>query len=132
MITKKPQFPGTGEIDQLGKIFKLLGAPNERSWPGFKSLPGARTINFGTYGFNNLAQNFSYLSPHGLDLLASLLSCNPNTRISAQEALSHPFFNEMPLAKDPEMFPSFPSKAGGEKVVNLRSPTAPRGPLQEQ
>jgi serine/threonine protein kinase len=37
--TKKPLFPGDSEIDQLYKIFKVLGTPNERMWPGVTELP---------------------------------------------------------------------------------------------
>ena len=31
-------FRGDGEIDQLSKIFSLLGSANEESWPGVSQL----------------------------------------------------------------------------------------------
>ena len=34
MVHKRPFLAGDSEIDQIFKIFKLLGTPNEESWPG--------------------------------------------------------------------------------------------------
>ena len=39
MFKRKPLFQGDSEIDQLLKIFKILGTPSEDSWPGVTSLP---------------------------------------------------------------------------------------------
>ena len=38
-MTKKPLFPGDSEIDQLFRIFRTLGTPDEKSWPGISKLP---------------------------------------------------------------------------------------------
>ena len=35
-----------GEVDQIGKIFKVLGAPNEQRWPGFSALPNVSKISW--------------------------------------------------------------------------------------
>ena len=45
LISREALFPGKGEIDQLGLIFKLLGRPTEENWPGFNRLPLAKSIN---------------------------------------------------------------------------------------
>lgn len=34
-----PLLPGNGEIDQIHRIFELLGYPNESIWPGVSKLP---------------------------------------------------------------------------------------------
>lgn len=39
MITMKPLFPGGAQIDQLFRIFRRLGTPNETIWPGISTLP---------------------------------------------------------------------------------------------
>jgi len=31
-------FRGKGEIDQIFKIFNIMGTPNEENWPGVSSL----------------------------------------------------------------------------------------------
>ena len=35
----RPLFPGNDVDDQLKRIFKLLGTPNEDTWPGVAHLP---------------------------------------------------------------------------------------------
>ena len=39
-----PIFPGQGEIDQIDKIFRAVGAPNEARWPSFSTLPNASKL----------------------------------------------------------------------------------------
>lgn len=38
----RPLFPGSDIEDQLRRIFKLLGEPNEETWPGVCLLPDYR------------------------------------------------------------------------------------------
>lgn len=40
IVTKRPLFDGDSEIDQIKKIFRLMGTPNDSIWPGVESLPG--------------------------------------------------------------------------------------------
>lgn len=47
--------------------------------------------------------------------MSQLLAYDPDKRISAEEALKHPYFSESPLPKHSDLFSSFPSVAGGEK-----------------
>jgi len=69
----------------------------------------------------------SRLTSSGIDLLSSLLTLDPAKRISAAEALQHPYFKEDPKPKHPEFFPSFPSKGSGEKRKRWETPSAPKG-----
>ena len=43
----------------------------------------------------------------------SLLTYDPKQRITAAEALRHPWFTESPLPVQPCMMPTFPSRAEG-------------------
>jgi len=105
MVSNRVLFDGSTEIIQLGKIFSILGVPTVSSWPGFSDLPHARLIPQGN-GSNVLRRYVPSLSDSGFDLLTKLLSLNPQNRISASEALSHPYFSEYPL---PSMIGHFPS-----------------------
>ncbi|WAQ84627.1 hypothetical protein PtA15_5A200 [Puccinia triticina] len=125
LILREPLFPGAGEIDQIGKIFKILGRPTEEIWPGLKLLPNALKFDLNAIQpYSTLRQKFRYVTEAGIDLMNKLLTYDPIQRISADEALKHPYFNETPLPKHPDAFQSFPSVAAGEKA-KFDSPSAP-------
>ncbi|KAI8388241.1 Pkinase-domain-containing protein [Radiomyces spectabilis] len=124
LINNEPLLEGRSEIDQIDKIFKLLGTPNEDIWPGLMELPHAKNISFNQYRHSTLRSRFPYLTSAGLDLLSQLLAYDPDKRITAEQALKHPYFSERPLPKDPSLFPTWPSK--GEKKKKAFSPSAPQ------
>ncbi|PIK58548.1 hypothetical protein BSL78_04518 [Apostichopus japonicus] len=69
-LTMKPLFPGRSEIDQLNRIFKELGTPSEKIWPGYNELPAVKKMSFTEYPYNNLRNRFgTYLTDLGFDLL---------------------------------------------------------------
>lgn len=111
-LSLKPIFPGQSEADQLNMIFKYLGTPNERIWPGYSDLPLVKKIQFEEHSYNNLPKVFPDLSNNGMgfDLANRLLALCPAKRITAENALNHPFFSEAPLPIDPSLFPTWPSK----------------------
>lgn len=39
MVNGVPLFPGDSEIDQLFRIFRVLGTPTTTTWPGVNTLP---------------------------------------------------------------------------------------------
>ncbi|KAF8349926.1 Pkinase-domain-containing protein [Amanita rubescens] len=126
LILKEPLFQAKNEMEMLSMIFKLLGPPTNASWPNFDLLPLAKTIALPSPQPHQFRSKFQYLTAAGLDLLMSLLTYDPETRISAEEALQHPYFTESPLPKHPDLFGSFPSAAAGEKRRKpFSSPSAP-------
>ena len=93
MVTGRPMFTGDCEIDQLFKIFKLLGTPTEATWPGVSSLPDYQPV-FPKWPGKDLRTVFSRLDANGLDLLSRLLAYSPAQRITTAEALIHPYFTQ--------------------------------------
>ncbi|KAF7136565.1 hypothetical protein RHSIM_Rhsim08G0186500 [Rhododendron simsii] len=100
LLAKQPLFSGKTEIEQLDKIFRILGTPNEKMWTGFSNLPGAK-FKFAKHSRNTLRDKFPpmsfkgspVLSEQGVDLLSQLLTYDPEKRISAQDALKHSWFH---------------------------------------
>ncbi|PFX20624.1 cyclin-dependent kinase 1-like [Stylophora pistillata] len=100
MVTKKPLFHGDSEIDQLFRIFRILGTPTEQNWPGVSQLPDYKQ-NFPRWSGEGLRKVVPQLDNNGLDLLEKMLKYDPAKRISAKEALDHPFFNDLDLSTLP-------------------------------
>jgi cyclin-dependent kinase len=96
MSNGRPMFPGSSEKDQLHKIFRTLGTPNLENWPGMAELPEYKTLQtFHSYETQGLQRICPGLDAAGLDLLARMLQYDPARRISAAEAMEHPFFYSM-------------------------------------
>lgn len=94
MYTGRPLFPGTTNEDQLQKIFRLMGTPSERSWPGISQFPEYKS-NFTVYHTQDLHNILPQIDPVGLALLGSMLQLRPEMRVSAQQALQHPWFADL-------------------------------------
>jgi len=97
MVTGHPLFPGDSEIDELFKIFRLLGTPNETLWQGVSQLPDFKT-NFPRWAPKPLREVILHpdrLNDAGLDLVAQMLAYTPNHRIVAKDALEHPYFDNL-------------------------------------
>ncbi|KAK2389319.1 cyclin-dependent kinase G-2 [Trifolium repens] len=117
LLAKEPLFNGRNEFDQLNKIFRILGTPNETIWPGFSKLPQLKA-NYVKHQYNLLRKKFPatsftgspVLSDSGLDLLNKLLTYDPEKRINAEDALNHEWFREVPLPKSKEFMPTFPAQ----------------------
>ncbi|KAG0198157.1 Cyclin-dependent kinase 3 [Mortierella sp. GBA30] len=94
MITKRPLFPGDSEIDELFRIFKSRGTPNDNIWPGVSMLKDWKA-SFPQWDRQPLEPLLPTLSPEGIDLLTQMIEYDPARRISAKRALQHPFFNDI-------------------------------------
>ncbi|CAM0945381.1 unnamed protein product [Alopecurus aequalis] len=90
-------FNDTDHIVQLWSIFRVLGMPDDRTWPEFTSLPlttKARELLPAGHKDNRLRDMFPQekLSEQGFEVLQGLLTCNPDKRLTAAKALKHPWF----------------------------------------
>jgi len=92
LLLKEPVFQAKGEIELLSMIFKLLGPPDKYSWPDYSSLPLSKTLSLPTPHPPQFRQKFPYMTTAGIDLLSSLLTYDPDQRITAEEAMCHPYF----------------------------------------
>ncbi|XP_017121978.1 serine/threonine-protein kinase PITSLRE isoform X1 [Drosophila elegans] len=132
-----PLFPGKSEIDELNRIFKELGTPNEKIWPGYTELPAVKNMlsqnsQFTEYPVSQLRKHFQEkTSDMGLSLLQGLLTFDPKQRLTADAALKHGYFKELPLPIDPSMFPTWPAKSElGARKAQASSPKPPSGGSQ--
>ena len=101
-------WPGTNELDQLGRIFSDLGTPSDTHWPGATQLThGRQFLQF--FAKNTTPRPWSELvpraseSPHLFDLLAQLVALDPAQRISSRAACQHPWFQDAVMAERAEV-----------------------------
>lgn len=91
-----PLFPGSNEVDQISRIHKVLGTPGQEILQKFKSK-GASHISFDFPQQKGLG--IPQLIPHapadGVELMVKLLRYDASERISAREAMRHPYFRDI-------------------------------------
>lgn len=93
MARKQALFPGDSEFQQLLHIFRLLGTPTEKEWPGVSSLRDWHA--YPQWEPQNLARAVPSLGLDGVDLLSKMLKYDPAERISAKAAINHPYFDSL-------------------------------------
>ena len=96
IITKSAPFQGECEIDQLYKIFQILGTPTEETWPQVSQLPDWNPA-FPNWPKKSLMKAIPELESDvlALDILTKLLQLDPKDRISAKMCLHHQYFDDL-------------------------------------
>ncbi|KAK0085648.1 hypothetical protein PV325_004720 [Microctonus aethiopoides] len=96
MATRRALFPGDSEIDQLFRIFRTFGTPDEKIWPGVSQLPDYKSM-FPQWDARNLKEVVPNFDDDARDLFSKLLTYDPSQRITALSATDHPFFDKVKL-----------------------------------
>lgn len=98
LLSLEPIFPGNSDIDQLGKIFSILGNLTEEVWPGCVQLPDYKIISFGKVEKpSGVEACLCNQSPDEVLLVRKLLCFDPANRATAMELLHDKYLNEEPL-----------------------------------
>ncbi|KAH8939095.1 hypothetical protein BDL97_15G019600 [Sphagnum fallax] len=127
LLTLKPLFQGVEDkstpnpfqLDQLDKIFKVLGHPTLEKWPTLANLPHWQSnrllIQSRKYDNSGLC-SIVQLPPKSaaFDLLSRMLEYDPAKRITAAQALEHEYFRTDPVPGRNALIPGQP----GEKLVS--------------
>ncbi|GIX64310.1 serine/threonine protein kinase [Babesia caballi] len=119
IVSGKPLFMGTNDVDTLDRIFRCCGTPTADTWPSYTELPllkdGKLPLkqykpNFHAYFKNSMGSNDGcYMTELGLDLLMKMLTLDPGRRISAKDALEHPYLTtERPRTQAVALMPTIP------------------------
>ena len=80
------------QVDELYKICGVLGSPTAATWPEGLQLAQQMGFTFPSFAPIPLRQLVPSAGPEALDLMARLCCWNPARRLTAAEALQHPFF----------------------------------------
>lgn len=108
LLAHKPLLPGQSELHEIELIVQLLGSPNESIWPGFDALTKQFNFTVREQPYNNMKNEFKWLSTAGLKLLNGCFKYYPAKRWTAEDCLDSEYFDEHPLPCEPDLMPSFP------------------------
>lgn len=95
LLGGKPIFAGKDYVDQIARINNVLGSPkdstiakvgSERAKTYVQSLPRMPAVP--------LAKMYPNANPEAVDLLSKMLTWDPDERITADEALRHPWLKQ--------------------------------------
>lgn len=94
MMLGHPLFPGESGVDQIVEIIKVLGAPSKEELEAMNpSYTDFKFPQFKPYPWSKVF--VPKPPPEALDLLSRMLTYSPHLRITATEAMLHPFFDEL-------------------------------------
>jgi cyclin-dependent kinase 12/13 len=125
ILSRKPIFPEENEAKMLQRIYALCGSPNESDWPGVSSLPLFDSLGPKEQKLKILSVKlgdrslFPFFDDLAIDLVDKLLALNPDKRLTATEALNHPYFSTPPLPCEPADIPQVDDEMH-EWVVKLQ------------
>jgi CTD kinase subunit alpha len=96
MFTKKAVFPGEGsELNQLEKLYNLLGTPTRSEWPNIIEMPWFELMQPSERRKRVFETTFKdVFSPAAMDLVQQMFRYDPAKRPTAEEVLNHPYFTE--------------------------------------
>lgn len=121
LFTGQTLFPGEDYADQLSKIFQVVGTPNDDF---IDQIPSEPTIKFirslPVFDKKPYASQFGLVDPLAIDLLERLLVIDPKQRISAAEALAHPYLSHY---SDPDDEPCAPPYDEGYELMDFTTET---------
>ncbi|KAJ7369911.1 Mitogen-activated protein kinase 6 [Desmophyllum pertusum] len=100
MLLGKPLFEGRHEIDQMELILNSV-CLTEEEWTQLKpQIPEKTALGKAQSQGSPLGSKFLHIDIQALDLLVKMLRFNPDRRITAEEALAHPYLHQYSFPSD--------------------------------
>ena len=95
IFTRHAIFPGDGgEINQLEKIYNVLGTPTRSEWPQLVDMAWFELLRPAERKTNTFAEKYQErLTPAAFELLQAMFLYDPAKRPTAADVLEHPYFS---------------------------------------
>lgn len=97
IFTKQAIFPGDGgEINQLDRIYAVLGTPTRSEWPAIVDTPWFELLRPSERKASTFAEKYgdAVPSPAAFELLTSMFAFDPTKRPDAGTVLQHAYFTQ--------------------------------------
>jgi len=106
LLMGKPVFPGTSTLNQLDRVMQVTGRPSKEDIDSIHS-PLASTMleSLPKTKDKSLRSMFPTASDEAIDLIRNLLQFNPSKRLTAIQALKHPYVAQFHNEQDEPLGP---------------------------
>ncbi|XP_011405604.1 PREDICTED: MAPK/MAK/MRK overlapping kinase-like isoform X2 [Amphimedon queenslandica] len=96
LMSLRPLFPGSNELDQISKIHDVVGTPSSQVLDKFRKIQSkSMDFNFPYKHPTGISILLKHASKQCIDLITKLCTYDPEERPSAKETLRHPYFKEL-------------------------------------
>lgn len=107
LYNKEPLFPGKDYVHQFNSITELMGFPKDSDLDYVRSENAIRYLQqLPKHSKQPLAVKFPHLPPLAVDLIEKMLAYDPARRITAEEALAHPYLSGLHDVTDEPICPT--------------------------
>ncbi|XP_016981453.1 putative mitogen-activated protein kinase 14C [Drosophila rhopaloa] len=110
LLSGSPLFPGKCYMKQLDRLLDIMGTPSTEFMSRITERQPRKYLERNPYRERrDFQQMFSYANPLALDLLEKMLEMIPERRITAAEAMHHPFLSDFidPHHHDEDIAPKY-------------------------
>lgn len=95
MACGRPMFPGSSVEEELLLIWKILGTPTEKTWPGISKNEEFVNGQYPMFYAESLSMHAPRLDDDALNLLGKLLRFESKNRMQAKDCMQHPYFDSL-------------------------------------
>ena len=118
LMTLTPLFPGNNDIDQMFRVFQIMGSPEPQTWPGVDTLPDYAKVSFpNLLPLDMHAMLMPHAHPQDVEFLKTLLVLDPAQRVTAAAAAQSAYFLKQPLPCARPNLPFYPRGATATSTI---------------
>uniref|UniRef100_H2YWW8 Protein kinase domain-containing protein n=1 Tax=Ciona savignyi TaxID=51511 RepID=H2YWW8_CIOSA len=97
VMSLHPLFPGANEVDQISKIHDVLGTPDASVLNKMKHRNRGINFDFPQKKGTGIEKLLPHASQQCIELVYKMCTYDPDERITAKQALRHPYFRDLRL-----------------------------------
>jgi serine/threonine protein kinase len=94
MVNGSALFQGDSDMDMAHQVFRILGTPSDDIMATFADIRTGK-VKIPEYKAEDFSKILKTGNIHLVDLLRQMLAIDPQRRITAKQALNHPFFDSL-------------------------------------
>jgi len=94
ILTLRPLFPGSNELDQIAKIHDVMGTPDPTVISKLQGKIQNLDFNFPKVSGKGILRHLSHVTKDTVDLIERMCEYDPESRLTTKQALEHNHFDD--------------------------------------